>query len=308
MDNPTDKIEAAIKAAIGGAATAASTAISAAARVFAENAASPTAKQVFAGKSALVVGGSGGIGRYIAVELGRLGANLTVHGGSSQERMDRTLAEIRVTGAKAQGILCNPHACGISMAEFSKKLLECSAAFGPPDILVCAWGLFKRLTVENTCPDDWQTLVSSNLILPGTLVSACLPSMTAQKWGRILLFGGTNRSTIRGFYTSAAYSAAKTALGSLAKSVAKSAGASGVACNVICPGLTDTEYRDTNSSAYNTLLSPGGSQIAAHEIAAAAWAILTAPRLNGAIIPVDDGLELCDSSKAQRERGINTFR
>jgi NAD(P)-dependent dehydrogenase (short-subunit alcohol dehydrogenase family) len=111
-------------------------------------------------------------------------------------------------------------------------------------------------------------------------------------WGRILLFGGTNTDTIRGFSTTAAYSAAKTALGVLAKSVAKSAGSHGVSCNVLCPGLTDTEYGDAEARAYNRSRSPGGKALDPVEIARLAADILENPQVNGAIIPVDKGVVL----------------
>jgi len=113
-----------------------------------------------------------------------------------------------------------------------------------------------------------------------------------RNWGRILLFGGTNTDTIRGFTTTAAYSAAKTALGVIAKSAAKTAGSRGVTCNVICPGLTDTEYVTEEQKRYNREKSPGGKPLSAEEIARTALDILGNPGLNGAVIPVDQGLVL----------------
>jgi NAD(P)-dependent dehydrogenase (short-subunit alcohol dehydrogenase family) len=108
-------------------------------------------------------------------------------------------------------------------------------------------------------------------------------------WGRILLFGGTNTSQIRGFSSTAAYSAAKTALGVLAKSVAKTAGKSGVACNVICPGLTDTEYTALEEREFNRKKS-GGKALTPGEVAQTALDVLESPVLNGAVIPVDRGV------------------
>jgi NAD(P)-dependent dehydrogenase (short-subunit alcohol dehydrogenase family) len=116
--------------------------------------------------------------------------------------------------------------------------------------------------------------------------------MMERKWGRILLFGGTNTDTIRGFTSTAAYSAAKTALGVIAKSAAKSAGATGVTCNVLCPGLTDTEYSNEEMLRYNREKSPGGKALNVEQITAAGLAILENPCLNGAIIPADQGLSL----------------
>jgi NAD(P)-dependent dehydrogenase (short-subunit alcohol dehydrogenase family) len=116
--------------------------------------------------------------------------------------------------------------------------------------------------------------------------------MIAKKWGRILLFGGTNTDTIRGFSTTSAYSAAKTALGVVAKSVALTAGPHGVTCNVVCPGLTDTEYSRGEAEKYNRERSPGGIPLNSGEIADMALRILEYPQVNGAIIPIDRGLKL----------------
>jgi NAD(P)-dependent dehydrogenase (short-subunit alcohol dehydrogenase family) len=248
----------------------------------------------FLGKRALVVGGSGGIGRAVALGLGKLGAAVTVHGGASSERLERTVAAIRADGGQARGFLCpycekavaadrNSHD-GSTIEAFARKILTAEVE---PDILICAWGPYRRAALEETALEDWCYLVSCNLILPGMLVSSVLPAMIARNWGRILLFGGTNTDTIRGFTTTAAYSAAKTALGTLAKSVGRLN--PGVTCNVICPGLTDTEYVDDAARAYNASRSPGGA-LKAEDIARAALAVLRDPALNGAVIPVDGGL------------------
>jgi NAD(P)-dependent dehydrogenase (short-subunit alcohol dehydrogenase family) len=133
-------------------------------------------------------------------------------------------------------------------------------------------------------------MVLCNLLFPGMLVSAFLPGMLERGWGRILLFGGTNTDAIRGFTTTAPYSAAKTALAVLAKSVARSACHRDVACNILCPGLTDTEYLDEAARSYNREKSPGGRALRPEEIAAFALEVLASPCLNGAVIPVDGGL------------------
>ncbi|MDR0496590.1 MAG: SDR family oxidoreductase [Treponema sp.] len=238
----------------------------------------------FSGKKALVVGGTSGIGRAVALALADSGADLAVHGGSSRERLESTLKAIREIGAKADGFL---------------HFIDCPAAAGAifshcpkVDILVCAWGPFRQGKLENLDGDFWQYMAESNLIFPGLLVSLFLKDMMKRNWGRILLFGGTNTGEIRGFTTTTAYSAAKTALGVIAKSVARSAGSSQVTCNVICPGLTDTEYTTEELRKYNREKSPGGKPLVPEQIAAAALAVLENPCINGAVIPVDQGIVL----------------
>jgi NAD(P)-dependent dehydrogenase (short-subunit alcohol dehydrogenase family) len=241
-------------------------------------------EKVFAGRRALVIGGSGGIGSEVALRLGALGAHVIVHGGSSRERLDRTLARIRDAGGRGEGFLCPADIPGAA-----ERILARAPA---PDILVCAWGPFKRALLGELSSEDWNYIIQNNLIFPGILVSLVLCDMINNGWGRILLFGGTNTDIIRGFSTTAAYSAAKTALGVLAKSAAQSAGSHGVSCNVLCPGLTDTEYGDETVRAYNQRRSPGGKALDPGEIARLAMAVLENPQVNGAIIPVDRGVVL----------------
>ena len=242
------------------------------------------ATDTFSGKKALVIGGTGGIGRAVALGLAERGADLAVHGGSSQTRLDSTLKAIETTGRKAEGFLL-----GIDGPAGAEQIFaRCPA----PDILVCAWGPFKQGALETLDMEFWQKMVENNLVFPGILVSLYLRGMIARNWGRILLFGGTNTDTIRGFTTTAAYSAAKTALGVIAKSVAKAAGQRGVTCNVLCPGLTDTEYTSEALRQYNREKSPGGKPLSTAELARSALAILENPRINGAVLPVDQGIVL----------------
>jgi 3-oxoacyl-[acyl-carrier protein] reductase len=242
----------------------------------------------FLGKKALVVGGTGGIGRAVAIGLAEVGAELTVHGGSSRERLESTLAAVRESGAKAEGFLLS-----IEKPEAAPSAIDEILANAPQtDILVCAWGPFKQGNIEALNGEFWQNMVTNNLIFPGILVSRVLRGMMERNWGRILLFGGTNTDTIRGFTTTAAYSAAKTALGVLAKSVAKSCGSRGITCNVLCPGLTNTEYTQEEQKRYNFEKSPVGKPLSPRHIALAALAILENPCINGALLTADQGVVL----------------
>jgi NAD(P)-dependent dehydrogenase (short-subunit alcohol dehydrogenase family) len=238
-------------------------------------------EKAFLGKKALVVGGTGGIGRAVTLGLAERGADLTIHGGSSKERLENTLKAVRETGATGEGFLLP-----ISGPESAKEIF--SRADGT-DILVCAWGPFRRKPLEALDCEFWQSMVMGNLIFPGALVSLALPGMIKQNWGRILLFGGTNTDTIRGYSTSTAYSAAKTALGVIAKSIAK-CGSGHITCNVVCPGLTNTEYLDENELQYNREKSPCGKPLVPEDIARICMDILENPGINGAIIPVDSGI------------------
>ncbi|MDR2662166.1 MAG: SDR family NAD(P)-dependent oxidoreductase [Treponema sp.] len=248
---------------------------------------------IFARRRALVIGGTGGIGRAVALGLAAGGADLTIHGGRSAERLESALAEARekaAAGARIGGFLA-PVTAPVSKAAETilAKTAELSGT-SAPDILVLAWGPFQRSPLQETSPENWYFLAENNFIFPGILISAVIGDMITRRWGRILLFGGTNTDTIRGFSTTAAYSAAKTALGALAKSAAKSAGTAGVTCNVVCPGLTDTEYTGEKEQTYHREKNPRGKGLSPGDIAAVALRLLESPVVNGAVIPLDGGV------------------
>jgi NAD(P)-dependent dehydrogenase (short-subunit alcohol dehydrogenase family) len=239
---------------------------------------------VFSGKKALVIGGSGGIGAEISIKLAEMGAEVFVHGGHSQEKLNQTLKKIHDFGGKAEGFLYPADQYGSAETILAKA--------PNPDILICSWGPFLQRSLAEMKANEWEYIIKNNLIFPGVIVSLVLQNMINKNWGRIILFGGTNTSTIRGFSTSAAYSAAKTALGVLAKSAALQAASANITCNVICPGLVETEYVNDAMKYYIKSHSPAGKIETPADIAEFIAATLPLSQLNGAIIPLDYGIKL----------------
>jgi NAD(P)-dependent dehydrogenase (short-subunit alcohol dehydrogenase family) len=251
------------------------------------------------GRRALVVGGSGGIGRAVSLELGARGAYVVVHGGSSREKLDSTLRELRLArepelatpglgAAGSEGFLLDLGDPASGLARLSDAL----PGLGDIDILVVAFGPFVRKSLAATDRADWERVALLDLALPGTLCSACLPAMASRGWGRILLFGGSRTDGIRAYSSNAAYAAAKTGLAVLVKSVAAEGAPRGVGCVLVCPGLTDTEYIGEAEKAALRSRAPGGRLAEPAEIASAAVDLLVAdPCLaSGAIVTLDGGL------------------
>ncbi|MFP4329707.1 MAG: SDR family NAD(P)-dependent oxidoreductase [Spirochaetaceae bacterium] len=236
------------------------------------------------GRRALVIGGSGGIGRQVSVQLAEAGANLVVHGGSNRERLTELLEAVRKKGVRAEGFL--------QSVRHSDELLDSVRRRMPFDIAVVAFGPYLQKSLAETTAADWRRMVDLNLILPGSLVSLLAPVMAANGWGRIVLFGGTRTEQIRGFRTIAAYSAAKTGVGSLVRSAAMEFGDRGVAINAVAPGYVQTEYLSAVEIRRLAMKSPDKTLIPPSSLAQFVLNLILqrSTIVNGAVIPADKGL------------------
>jgi len=224
-------------------------------------------KSELAGKRALVVGGSGGIGRSLAEALIAEGATVTAVGRHP------------VPGAES---------CVVDLDNSAECAIVLSKAFCA-EILAVVRGPFLQKPLGGTSREEWESITWANLGFPGALVSAALPAMEKARWGRILLFGGTRTDAVRGFRTNAAYAAAKTGLSSLAKSVAIGYASSGITCNVLCPGFVETEYLDSALKSELAAKNPDGKLISVREVADSALFLLKTPSINGVSLPIDKG-------------------
>ena len=221
----------------------------------------------FGGKKALVVGGTGGIGRALSESLLALGSTVC------------TVGRHAVPGAES---------CIIDLDNSTECVIVFEKA-READILCVVRGPFLQRSLSETTERDWASMAWANLGFPGSLVSAALPAMQSARWGRILLMGGTRTDTIRGFRTNAAYAAAKTALASLAKSVALEYAPYGITCNVVCPGFVDTEYLGSEWKKTLAHKIRDGMLISAREVAESALFLMKNPVHNGVVLPVDKG-------------------
>lgn len=234
------------------------------------------------------MGGTGGIGKAVSLELGARSAHVIVHGGSSAQRLESTLRELKELGAEAEGFLLGLGAGRSSL----EALVEALTGLGRIDILVVAFGPFVRKSLAATTTAEWVDLALLDLALPGALCSALMPAMASRGWGRILLFGGSRTDGIRAYSSNAAYAAAKTGLAVLAKSLAVEGAARGVACILACPGFVDTEYLSPSQRVALRAKAPGGELSRPEDIASLAVGLLAAePCLaSGAVMSLDGGL------------------
>jgi NAD(P)-dependent dehydrogenase (short-subunit alcohol dehydrogenase family) len=235
------------------------------------------------GKHALVVGGSGGIGRALSLSLASPGARLCIHGGHDGNKLESTAHDARELGAEV-----TTHLEALSGPEQAANLLE---AAGQVDVLVVAFGPWLEAPIAGMGVSEWSRMVSLNLTLPGVLASMVLPGMAERNWGRIVFFGGPRSDRLEGYRRIGAYAGAKAGLASLTRSIALQYAASNIRCNMICPGYVDTEYYSDSQRARARAGSPAGRLVTVGEIASLARYLLSdeADAINGAIIPVDFG-------------------
>jgi len=236
----------------------------------------------FCGKFALVVGGSGGIGRAISIELSRRGARLLVHGRHASERIRGTNLESHKT---FDAEFTNPRGF---IHVLDARLSQIGAE---PDIVVCAFGPFLEKPLEKYTAEEWEWLTLANLALPGALASRFLTGMTGRKYGRFLFFGGTRTDNIRPYRKTAAYASAKTGLGVLTKSIAAEGASHNVAAVLVCPGPTETEYLDNETKIRHASLSSTGSLAHPDHVAHTSLDLIDADPCiaSGAVVCLDGG-------------------
>ena len=181
------------------------------------------------GKVAVVVGGSSGIGKTIALGLAEGGADV-VASARRMELVNALADQIESLGRRSLRVTCDV----ADRASLEKLLSACRDAFGKVDILVNAAGITKRAPTLDFPESDWNNIFDTNLT--GTL-RACQVfgrHMIERGYGRIISIA--SMGTFRGHYEVAAYNASKAAVGSLTQSLAVEWARYGVCVNAIAPG------------------------------------------------------------------------
>lgn len=248
------------------------------------------AKLDLAGKVAVVVGGSSGIGRVIALGLAEGGADVV----SSARRMElvNTLAdEIEKLGRKSLRVTCDVADRG----SLEKLLQVCLATFGKVDILVNAAGITKRAPTLDYPEEDWNRIMDTNLT--GTLRTCQVfgKHMIERRYGRIISIA--SMGSFLGLYEVAPYSASKSGLASLTKSLAVEWAKHGICVNAIAPGYFRTPLSEkllvgTGRGREAVMRTPMNRFGELDELVGAAVFLASdaASFVTGVILPVDGGV------------------
>jgi len=232
------------------------------------------------GKLALVTGGSRGIGRAIALELGRAGAEVVVGYRTGREEAEAVASEIGGRAVQAD----------VSDADSAKSLVE---EAGAVDVLVNNAGLTRDGVLARMSDEDWRTVIDTNLSSVFYTCRAAARMMMRRRSGAIV-----NVSSIVGVHGNwgqTNYAASKAGIIGFTKSLARELGSRNVRANVVAPGYVRTQLTDVlPEGATQTMLdaTPLGRLGDPEDVAGAVRFLCSdeAAFVTGAVLLVDGGL------------------
>jgi acetoacetyl-CoA reductase len=187
------------------------------------------------GKSGLVTGGGRGIGRAIALELGRHGANVAVGYSGNTEAAESAVAELQSLGVDAVAVKGNVAVPG----EVQPAIASVSERFGKIDFLVNNAGITRDRSLARMNHDDWNAVIDVNLHSIFNVTHEVVPYMLKQNYGRIVNISSVIGQT--GNFGQANYATAKAGMIGFTKSAALEFARKGITVNCVAPGYTETE-------------------------------------------------------------------
>ena len=186
-----------------------------------------------AGRTALITGGSSGLGATIAEALGRAGAKIYL-AARNQDKLQNIAQALR----EEYGIEADSLVADVASIAGAKKLGAEILQISSIDILVNAAGVNLRQDFLEVDESAWQEQIHLHLSAPFFLTQALAPKMQEQAWGRIINIASLQ--SYRAFANSAPYGAGKGGIVQLTRAIAEKWGKYGITCNAIGPGFFPT--------------------------------------------------------------------
>jgi 3-oxoacyl-[acyl-carrier protein] reductase len=242
------------------------------------------------GKTALITGGSRGLGRAIALALAGQGADVAVNYRGKAAAADEVAQQIVSIGRRALTIQGDTSAGREACEAIVKQAVD---GLGSLDILVNNAGITRDNLLMRMDVEEWDAVISTNLSGPFWMTRAVARPMLKARRGRII-----NMSSAAGRMGNAGqanYAAAKAGLIGLTKTTARELASRGITCNAIAPGLIETDLTaDLPEAATEALktLTPLGYVGSVEDVAAAAvyFASDEARYVTGQVLGVDGGI------------------
>ena len=188
-----------------------------------------------AGKTAVVTGGSRGIGRAICLRLAQMGARVVINYVSRPEAAEETRAQVAALGGECSLFQFDVADYAGVQEAFQQIATEC----GSLDILVCNAGITRDNLLMKMKEEDWDQVMAVNLKGAFNCIKAVSKIMVKQRSGRIINLASV--VGVMGNPGQANYVASKAGMIGLTKTVAKELGARGITVNAVAPGFIETD-------------------------------------------------------------------